>query len=179
MEHSQQPAVVVKEGETTAYNMLVTPEVPPEERLKAARKLVESLSPGPSERTAQILLEFRKLNHTVDETELWCMLMRELVAVGRDAVPQLCAELDATTEDRMLRRLGFAVRAIGDPRAVPALIRAIPKTLLPTSSDYGLIVADGALAQFMQKHDLRDGQGRTRTSISGDPSARSSARSTA
>ena len=50
------------------------------------------------------------------------------------------------------------LRAIGDPRAVPALIRAIPKTLLPSSSDYGLIVADGALAQFMQTHDLRGGR---------------------
>jgi hypothetical protein len=37
------------------------------------------------------------------------------------------------------------------------LIRAIPKTLLPSSSDYGLIVADGALAAFMQQHDLRGG----------------------
>ena len=96
----KQPPVVVKEGETTTYNMLITPEVPPEEKLKAARKLVEALSKQPSDRTAQILLEFRKLSHTVDETELWCLLMRELVAVGRDAVPQLCAELDRTTEDR-------------------------------------------------------------------------------
>jgi len=84
--------------------------------------------------------------------------MRELVATGRDAVPQLCAELDRTTEDRSLRRLAFAARAIGDARAVPALIRAIPRTLVPASSDYGLIVADIALAQFMQKYDLRDGQ---------------------
>ncbi len=149
------PAIVVKEGETTAYDMLVTPKIPPGERLKQAGKLVESLSTRPSERTARILLEFRKLNHTVDETELWCTLMRELVAVGPDAVPQLCTELDQTTENRMLRRLGFALRAIGDPRAVPALIRSIPKTLLPASSDYGLIVADGGLAEFMQKHDLR------------------------
>jgi beta-lactamase regulating signal transducer with metallopeptidase domain/5-hydroxyisourate hydrolase-like protein (transthyretin family) len=149
-----QPPVVVKEGETTTYNMLISPEVPPEERLKAARKLVEALSKKPSDRTAQILLEFRKLNHTVDETELWCLLMRELVAVGREAVPQLCAELDRTTEDRMLRRLGFALRAIGDPRAVPALVRAIPKTLLPSSSDYGLIVGDKELTDFMQKHHL-------------------------
>jgi beta-lactamase regulating signal transducer with metallopeptidase domain/5-hydroxyisourate hydrolase-like protein (transthyretin family) len=150
----RQPPVVVKEGETTAYNMLITPEVPPEEKLKAARKVALALSKQPSDRTAQILLEFRKLNHTVDETELWCLLMRELVAVGRDAVPQLCAELDQTTENRMLRRLGFALRAIGDARAVPALIRAIPKTLLPSSSDYGLIVADRDLMDFMQTHDM-------------------------
>jgi hypothetical protein len=83
--------------------------------------------------------------------------MRELVAKGGEAVPQLCTELDRTTEDRMLRRLAFALRAIGDPRAVPALIRAIPRTLLPASSDYGLIVADAGLADFMQTHDLRGG----------------------
>ena len=156
----KQPPVVVKDGETTTYNMLITPEVPPEEKLKAARKLVEALSKKPSDRTAQILLEFRKLNHTVDETELWCLLMRELVAVGRDAVPQLCAELDRTTEDRMLRRLGFALRAIGDPRAVPALIRAIPKTLLPSSSDYGLIVSDKELTDVHADARLGQRKGR-------------------
>lgn len=150
----QQPPVVVKDGQTTTYNMLITPEVPRAERLKAARKLVAALSTKPADRTAQILLEFRKLNHTVDETELWCLLMRELVTVGREAVPQLCAELDDTTESIMLRRLGFALRAIGDARAVPALIRALPKTLLPSSSDFGLIVADEELATFMQTHDL-------------------------
>jgi hypothetical protein len=157
----EQPPVVVKDGETTTYNMLITPEVPPEEKLKAARKLVEALSKTPSDRTAQILLEFRKLNHIVDETELWCLLMRELVAVGREAVPQLCEELDRTAEDRTLRRLAFALRAIGDPRAVPALIRALPKTLLPSSSDYGLIVGDKELTEFMQTHDLNRGQGGT------------------
>jgi beta-lactamase regulating signal transducer with metallopeptidase domain/5-hydroxyisourate hydrolase-like protein (transthyretin family) len=153
----KQPAVKVKEGETTEYNMLVTPKVSPEERLGAARKLVASLSIKPSERTTQILLELRELKPTVENAELWCTLLRELVTVGHDAVPQVCAELDRTTEDRALRRLAFALRAIGDPRAVPALIRAIPIALLPASSDYGLIVADGALTEFMQKHDLREG----------------------
>ena len=155
----KQSPVIVKEGETTNYNMLITPEISPEEKLKAARKIVLALSMDPSDRTAQILLEFRKLNHTVDETELWCLLMRELVAIGRAAVPQLCAELDRTTENAMLRRLGFALRAIGDKRAVPALIRAIPRTLLPSSSDYGLIVSDKELMAFMQAHDLDQGKG--------------------
>lgn len=155
----KQPPVVVKEGETTTYNMLITPEISPEEKLKAARKVAEVLSKQPADRTAQIILEFRKLNHTVDECELWCLLMRELVAIGPAAVPQLCAELDRTTENVMLRRLGFALRAIGDKRAVPALIRAIPRTLLPSSSDFGLIVGDQELLAFMQKHDLDQGQG--------------------
>jgi beta-lactamase regulating signal transducer with metallopeptidase domain len=150
----QQPPVIVREGETTTYNMLITPEVPARDRLAAARKLVETLSTKTSERTAQIILEFRKLNHTVDECETWCMLMRELVAIGSDAIPQLSAELDQTTEGPMLRRLAFALRAIGDARAVPALIRAIPKTLQPSSSDYGLMVDDAELLSFMQKWDL-------------------------
>jgi hypothetical protein len=159
----KQPAVVVKAGETTTYNMLITPTIPSGEKLTAATKLVAALSTQPSDRTAQIILEFRKLNHTVDEEELWCMLMREMVAVGRDAVPQLCTELDQTNDDFTLRRLGFALRAIGDARATPALIRAIPKTLLPSSSDYGLIVNDEELAKFMQTHDLRgDNRGGTR-----------------
>jgi beta-lactamase regulating signal transducer with metallopeptidase domain len=153
-----QPPVVVNDGQTTVYDMLITPEVPPAERLKAARKRVESLSKNPSDRTAQILLEFRKLNHTVDETELWCLLMRELGAVGRSAVPQLCEELDRTTENRMLRRLGFALRAIGDPRSAPALIRAITRTPLASSSDYGLDVSDQELMDFMQTHDLEAGK---------------------
>ncbi|MCY2983015.1 MAG: hypothetical protein NTY15_05185 [Planctomycetota bacterium] len=152
----QQPPVVVREGKTTTYNLLITPEVPTGDKLAAARKLVETLPTKTSERTAQILLEFRKLNHTVDECETWCMLMRELVAIGSDAIPQLSAELDQTTEGPMLRRLAFALRAIGDARAVPALIRAIPKTLQPSSSDYGLAIDDNELLSFMQKWDLNE-----------------------
>src|SRR5262249_16861068 len=112
----KQPPVLVREGQTTAYNMLITPQVPPAEKLKKARVVVAALSKQPAERTAQILSEFRKLNSTVDETELWCTLMRELVDTGKPAVPQICDELDRTNEDRMLRRLAFALRAIGDRR---------------------------------------------------------------
>ena len=157
----QQPPVVVKNGETTTYNMLITPEVPPGDKLKAAQKIVEALPKMPVDRTAQIILEFRKLNHTVDETELWCTLMRELVAIGRDAVPQVCAELDRTTENVMMRRLGFALRAIGDKRATPALIRTLPKSLVPACSDYGLIVKDPELTKFMQTHGLESRMGGT------------------
>jgi 5-hydroxyisourate hydrolase-like protein (transthyretin family) len=153
----QQPPVVVQEGETTTYDMLITPPIAPAEKLAAARKLVESLPKPPAERTARIILEFRKLNHTVDETELWCSLMRALVAVGPHAVPQLCAELDLTSDNVTQRRLAFALRAIGDRRAVPALIRALPKTLLPSSSDFGLRVEDRELMAFMRQHDLDPG----------------------
>ncbi len=155
----QKPAAIVKEGETTSYDMLITPPQTPEEKLKRARDLLASLPKKTSERVESILSEFRKLDHTVDETEIWCLLMHDLVGLGREAVPLICDELDRTTSPRTLRRLGFALRAIGDPRAVPALIRAIPKTLLPSSSDYGLLVGDAQLLEFMQKHDLSPGAG--------------------
>jgi hypothetical protein len=150
----KQPPIVVREGKATICAMTITPPMPAAEKLKAAERVVDALPKAPRERAGRIIEEFRKLNHTVDETELWCTLMRELVAMGRDAVPPLCEELDRTNEDRMLRRSAFALRAIGDPRAVPALIRSIPRSLQPSSSDYGLIVEDPGLAAFMQQHDL-------------------------
>ena len=116
----RQPAIVVKEGETTNYDMLITPQVSPADKLKAAQKLIADLPKEPKARTEKILAEFRKLSHTVDECDLWCSLMQELVAIGPEAVPQICDELDHTTADRSIRRLAFALRAIGDLRAVPA-----------------------------------------------------------
>jgi beta-lactamase regulating signal transducer with metallopeptidase domain len=156
----EQAPIVVKEGETVAADILIVPEKTPAEKIAAARKIIAGLSDRTEDRVAQIIGEFRKLNHTVDETEIWCSLMRELVKIGLDAVPQLCDELDQTTEQRLLRRLGFALRAIGDPRAVPALVRAVPRTLLPSSSDYGLDVADAELMTFMQAHDLSNARER-------------------
>ena len=150
----KQPAVVVHEGETTHYDMLITPEATPEEKMQAARKILAQLPADREQRVAGIIDEFRKLNHTVDETEVWCLLMRELVTIGGDAVPQLCEELDQTDEQR--HHPPPRVRAAGDQRLplVPVLIRSIPKTLQPPMSDYGLTVADADLMAFMQQHQL-------------------------
>jgi|GEM_PF-1418997 len=158
----KQPPVVVKTGETTNYDMLITPKPTDSEKMTAANEIMAALPNEMPARVDAIIAEFRKLNHTVDETEIWCSLMRELVAIGPAAVPALCAELDATDEQRTLRRLAFALRAIGDPRAVPALIRAIPKTLQPPLSDYGLLVGDAELMKFMQQHDLASMSGQRR-----------------
>jgi hypothetical protein len=87
-------------------------------------------------------------------TDRWLRTLKEIVDLGPDAVPDLIAELDATSNDMMLRCLGFTLRAIGDKRAIPALIRTIPKTLLPPGSDMGLKATDKELAKFAQKHDL-------------------------
>ena len=84
------PAVVVRAGETTACAMTINLPDDPASRLQAAAKLVAELPADPAQRVDRILEEFRRLNHTVDETELWCTLMRELVKTGgRDAVPAL------------------------------------------------------------------------------------------
>lgn len=88
--------------------------------------------------------------------DTWLRALKEIADLGPESLPDLIAELDTTNDDMMLRCCGFALRAIGDPRAVPALIRAIPKTLRPGGSDCGLRADDAVLARWAQEHDLSD-----------------------
>ncbi len=83
----------------------------------------------------------------------WAAAIRELVEIGKPAVPELVAELDRTHRDQTLRALGFTLRAIDDPRAVPALIRAIPRLLRGRGSDCGVSVHDADLWAFMKQHE--------------------------
>lgn len=85
---------------------------------------------------------------------IFASTIRDLVKIGPDAVPQLIEELDTTQDEWLMRTLGFTLRAIGDKRAVPALIRAIPKTCLSPSSDYGGKIDDVELMAFMREHDF-------------------------
>ena len=147
--------VNVREGRVTKCVMKFTPEPTTKDKIAVGRAVLAALPADPKQRVDGIIEEFRKLNDTVDQCEVWCLLMKELKTIGPGAVPALCAELDATDSDRMLRRLSFALRAIGDPNAVPALIRALPKTLQPGSSDYALIVMDPELAAFMRTHQIK------------------------
>jgi beta-lactamase regulating signal transducer with metallopeptidase domain len=80
--------------------------------------------------------------------------MRSLAEIGRPAVPYLIDELDRTKDGLTLCSLAFSLRAIGDPRAVPALIRAIPRTLVESAGDNGVFVADRKLYAFLRQHDL-------------------------
>ncbi len=84
--------------------------------------------------------------------EEWAQTIRELARIGKGAVPELVAELDRTDRDATLRSLAFCLRAIGDQRAVPALIRAIPKALRPPGSDCGVQIVDPDLRSFMLAH---------------------------
>ncbi|TWT31546.1 M56 family metallopeptidase [Blastopirellula retiformator] len=151
----KQPPVIVKAGETTHYDLTITPAVLPEEKVKAAEALIARLPEDKGERTSEILRELREPNgDAFEDCERWTRLVRELVKIGPAAVPQITAELDQADDENRLRKLSFALRAIGDPSAVPALIRAIPRTLRRPSSDCGIKVVDQGLNQFMQKHDL-------------------------
>jgi hypothetical protein len=111
----------------------------------------------PATRIGKLLDELAEQNASNDRFhDVWARTLKEIVELGPEAVPELIAELDATNDNMMLRCLGFTLRALDDKRAVPALIRAIPKTLLPPGSDMGLRAEDKLLAAFMQEHDLYD-----------------------
>lgn len=85
----------------------------------------------------------------------WPEAVRGLAEIGEPAVPALVEELDRTTDPWPMRMLGFTLRAIGDPRAVPALIRAIPRATGRIGGEQqGLKTGDAATTEFMRKHDL-------------------------
>jgi RNA polymerase sigma factor (sigma-70 family) len=108
----------------------------------------------PAQRARELIYFFRSYR-VFRRDEQWAQTIRELATIGKDAVPELVAELDRTDGDSTLRSLGFTLRAIGDPRAVPALIRAIPKALRPPGSDCAVGIADPDLRAFMLSHQAR------------------------
>ncbi len=84
--------------------------------------------------------------------------MKSLIEIGPDAVSALSDALDKTAQDDrlMLRSIPFVLRGIGDKRAVPALIRAIPKCFGADGSDMGYHCEDAELLKFMQQHHSSD-----------------------
>jgi hypothetical protein len=111
-----------------------------------------------TQRVCELVYLLRQ-HRVFSRSDEWAGAIRELVEIGKPAVPELVAELDRTDRDQTLRALGFTLRAIGDPRAVPALIRAIPKTLRARGSDCGIFLLDADLRAFMKKHDRHDDEG--------------------
>lgn len=123
----------------------------------AAKQLVQSdNNPDIARRVAELTADWRELTNVFANSEDYAKQIRELVHIGRPAVPTLNDLLDRTDTDVSMRLLGFTLRAIGDPRAVPALIRAIPRTLRKPGSDCGMPLSDRDLLSFMQQNDLHD-----------------------
>ncbi len=89
----------------------------------------------------------------------WGTEMRELIEIGPPALPELIKTLDATPEDDRynLRTIPFAMNCIEDPRAVPALIRAIPRCFGLDGSDMGYRVGDAKLRKYLaERHGDQD-----------------------
>ena len=127
-------------------------------RIDAAFKVLRSDPPArQDERIKAALTILRNYLIFPTNTKKWALAIHELIQIGKPAIPRLIRELDETDHradrGRELRALGFVLRGIGDPRAVPALIRALPYTLQPPSSDCGCSVRDHELLEFMQEHD--------------------------
>ena len=97
-----------------------------------------------------LLYQIRFTRVTTDPAPAYA-LVRQLVAIGKPAVPSIIAELDRTTADLPMRALVFTLRAIADPRAIPALIRAIPRTAVAVS-DFGDNIDDRDLWTFINDH---------------------------
>jgi len=83
----------------------------------------------------------------------WASAIRELAEIGEAAVPELTAELDRTERDPAIRAIAFTLRAINDPRAAPALIRALAKSRAD-GSDCGVAPEDPNLLEFMALHQI-------------------------
>jgi beta-lactamase regulating signal transducer with metallopeptidase domain len=99
-------------------------------------------------------LEILRTYKIGENEDLWAGAIREFILIGKPAVPQLIEELDRTEREETLRALGFVLRGINDRRAVPAMIRTIPRLLQPPRSDFGLLIQnDPELERFMREHD--------------------------
>lgn len=117
---------------------------------------------GVEKKVAAIVAEWESLPSVFDDIEVYAAQIKDLAGIGAPAVQPLTAALEKTSNDAALRLIPFTLRAIGDPRAVPTLIRAFPKTLRPPGSDCGMSVRDIELLRFMQTHDIQGAEGRER-----------------
>ncbi len=115
------------------------------------------------------LIYFFRTYRVFCRDEEWAQTIRELATIGKAAVPELVAELDRTDRDATSRSLAFCLRAIGDPRAVPALIRAIAKIPHLGGGDCGLLIVDPDLRRFMQAHQDYEEKSETLTVVCGRP----------
>ncbi len=126
-------------------------------RIKAALKVLQAKPPIGEEARVEAALEvFRNVGNgnITSDIKPWATAVRELIEIGKPAVPKLIAELDQTESHFSLQALGFVLRGIGDPRAVPALIRAIPRLFGSGSNDFGVLVqGDPELTKFMKQRD--------------------------
>jgi len=116
-------------------------------------KLEQWLGEGQTRRIREQILTLRESYHIHEPCNSQVAAIsaiQELVRIGAPAVPELITELRQT--DRWLSKslIAFTLRAIGDRRAVPALIEVLG--LSKYRGGYGIYVKDDELASFMLEH---------------------------
>jgi beta-lactamase regulating signal transducer with metallopeptidase domain len=152
VEYNWSKGTVDREIETLSKQKLAE-----REKKKADERRINETPINSIDDALQVLSE----GPNVDPCNVWARAIKYLVDHKAEAFEPVVQKLDAEKRDHPISKLAFTLRAIGDRRAVPALIRALPKTLLPSRSDYGLKLDDPALSSFMQRNDtlgkLREG----------------------
>lgn len=123
-------------------------------RMEAAFAILQAKPPTKQDERIEAAIRILEDYRISDKEQVWATAIRELIIIGEPAVSRLIEELDRTERDETLRALGFVFRGINDPRAVPALIRAIPRVYPGGGCDFGISVKDDPeLLQFMQQYD--------------------------
>lgn len=109
----------VEANETFVRSGTAAPKAKSTVEKPAAKKVVASRIHRDTP-TGKLLTKLEEVNSGPQLfMEPWAKLLRELISLGPEAIPELIEELDSTNDDRMLRCLGVALRAIGDKRAGP------------------------------------------------------------
>jgi hypothetical protein len=171
---AQPPADSPPRGARAASNVSATNQA----KEPSHNVVAEGAGPSDAKRTPRTddqtqrvreLIYFFRTYRVFCRDEEWAQTIRELATIGKAAVPELVAELDRTDRDATSRSLAFCLRAIGDPRAVPALIRAIAKIPLLGGGDCGVFIVDPDLRRFMRAHQNHEQKSETRAVLCGRP----------
>ncbi len=131
-----------------------------EKRRAAGREELEKwLGQGRTRRIREQILVLRGCR-IFKEMEAWALAIRELVSIGKPAVPELLAELRRAQRWPTQSTVVFTLRAIADPRAVPVLIEVLGR--VEYRGEYGIHLKDPPLSVFMLENQHRPAPDRGR-----------------
>lgn len=128
-----------------------------QEYIEMARASLTELPSDPRERCAELI---RRLIEDDAQNASFCygFYVQELVLLGPQAVPQLAAALDQTSDTFCMSAFAFSLRAIGDQRAIPSLIRALPRAFFrgySSNRQYNSsYFVDEPMREFFAKHSF-------------------------
>jgi cytohesin len=133
---------------------------------RAARLMGQELKFKPAD-VAKIDDAIEKIERlkVFDDTDVWVGAIRDLSEIGPPAVPAIVAEIQKTSRPYARSGLAIALRAIGDPRAVPGLIESLATCPFAPNDYGGGRTKDPLLLHFMLGVQREGGYG-----MSGGPS---------